>query len=452
MINAIILAAGKGSRMNSELPKCAFPILGKPMINYLTDMLSKISFEKIVCVVGYKKDALMSSLDESIVCVEQPSPLGSADAVKCCKSILDSKQLSVIIPGDTPLVTKKIIEQLITLHQVNNNDLTILTIEKKNPLGFGRIIRNANNEIIEIKEETEANEEEKTINEVNSGIYCINNKILFEEIEYINNENSKKEYYLTDIVKNMASKYKIGTIKELDSFYLQGINDLKTLSLVEDELKKNIIKKHIENGVYLANSDSIVIGPDVEIAQGSRIFYRSIILGRTIIGKNCQIGPESELYNSLIKENVKCHKSVIADSQVGSYSTVGPYAHLRQNTIIGEYNRIGNYVEIKNSILGNNVNVAHLTYIGDTTCGDRVNWGCGSVTVNYDGVNKHKTVVGNNVFIGCNTNLIAPITIGDNTFIAAGSTITQNLNDGSFAIARSKQVTKDAYSFKYRTK
>ena len=449
MNHAIILAAGKGTRMKTELPKCAFPLLAKPMVEYLIDALEKVSIDKIICVVGYKRDVMANILGDRVIYAVQEEQLGTGHAVKCAKDLVEGDGYTIILPGDTPLIDEEILNAMIEKHIRKGNDFTIGTIKMDNPFGFGRILRNMDGKIYSIVEEKDATEEQKLIKEINTGLFCVNNKLLFEALEQVNNNNAKGEYYLTDIVEILSSKAKIGSFTIRDAYKLRGINDLWALSEVESELRKAINKKHMQNGVNMINPDMTTISPNTIIEPGTTIYPGCMIMGDTVIGKDCIIGPNTELMNAIIEDNVKCKHSVVYDSKIMVGATVGPFAHLRADTVVGPGDRIGNFVEIKNSTLGEKTNVAHLTYIGDTTCGSQVNWGCGTVTVNYDGKNKYKTKVGDKVFIGCNTNLIAPVVIESESFIAAGSTITNNVEKGDFAIARAKQINKEDYAKKY---
>ncbi len=448
---AIILAAGKGERMKTESPKCAVPLLGKPMVSYLVDAVNKTTIDKAICVIGHKKEVFIELLGDSCEYAYQEKQMGTAHAVKCAKDIIGNKRgYSIIIPGDTPLIDETIIQSLIDSHFANKNKLTIGTIHLENPFGYGRIIRKDDYSIVKIVEQRDATDEEKLIKEINSGLMCVDNQVLFNALEEVNNNNARGEYYLTDIVEIIANNnLKIGSFTIKDAYKLAGINDLYHLYEVETELRKEINKKHMMNGVIFENADSITIGPDVEIESNATIRQGTIILGKSKVEAHAVVGPYSEINNGVIREGAKCIQSLVNDSELGKNATLGPFSHLRAHTVVGEDDRIGNFVEIKNSTLGRKTNVAHLTYIGDTTCGGGVNWGCGTVTINYDGKNKFRTNIGDNVFIGCNSNLVAPINIASNTFIAAGSTLTDDLEEGDFSIARVKQVTKKGYALKY---
>ena len=449
MNNAIILAAGKGTRMKTELPKCAFPLLKKPMVTYIIEALESINIDQIICVVGHKKEVLQDILKDRVKYAIQEEQLGTGHAVKCALDFIDDNGYTIILPGDTPLIDKEILDQLIEVHKSNNNDFTIGTIVLDNPFGFGRIVRDSSNSVLRIVEEKDASEEERKIKEINTGLFLVDNKLLKKALLEIKNNNAKGEYYLTDIVEILSKEAKIGTFTIKDTYKLNGINDLYTLSLVEKQFREAILKKHMLNGVNIVNPETVTIGNDVTIEAGTTIYQGSLILGKTSIGRNCVVGPNSEIFNSTLKDGSKLLHSVCYDSTLEENSSVGPFSHIRMNTVVGQDNRIGNFVEMKNSVIGPKTNVAHLTYVGDTDCGGGVNFGCGTVTVNYDGKNKYRTTIGDNVFIGCNSNLIAPVNIGSESFIAAGSTITDSIDENDFAIARAKQVTKKGYAKKF---
>ena len=452
MNNAIILAAGKGTRMKTELPKCAFPLLKKPMVTYIIEALESINIDQIICAVGHKKEVLQDILKDRVKYAIQEEQLGTGHAVKCALDFIDDNGYTIILPGDTPLIDKEILDQLIEVHKSNKNDFTIGTIVLDNPFGFGRIVRDSSNSVLRIVEEKDASEEERKIKEINTGLFLVDNFLLKKALLEIKNNNAKGEYYLTDIVEILSKEAKIGTFTIKDTYKLNGINDLYTLSLVEKQFREAILKKHMLNGVNIVNPETVTIGNDVTIEAGATIYQGSLILGKTSIGRNCVVGPNSEIFNSTLKDGSKLLHSVCYDSTLEENSSVGPFSHIRMNTVVGQDNRIGNFVEMKNSVIGPKTNVAHLTYVGDTDCGGGVNFGCGTVTVNYDGKNKYRTTIGDNVFIGCNSNLIAPVNIGSESFIAAGSTITDSIDENDFAIARAKQVTKKGYAKKFEFK
>ena len=446
----IILAGGKGSRMHSKTAKCATRILGKPMIEYVVDAMQKTNINQVVCVLG--KNQNQFHLPEGIESVIQEKPLGTADAVKTAlKSILNDEGDIIIIPGDVPFLEAKTIHELMELHIKNKNALTIGTIRVSSPKGYGRVVREKN-KIVRIVEEKDASEEEKKIQEVYCGVMCIQASILKEYISLIQNKNAQDEFYLTELVQLISNKFNVDSYEIEDTFQAQGINDLPTLIQLEKEFQVRIIDKHIYAGVRFENINSVMVGPDVIFKGEAFVRTGSVISGKSVLYSGVTIGPNTEIVDSTIYEDVVVTHSVIEQSVIHKNSTIGPFAHIRNASTIGENNRIGNFVEVKNTTTGFKSYASHLAYIGDTECGSGVNFGCGIVTVNYDGVNKHKTRIGNNVFIGCNSNLIAPIEIKSNSYIAAGSTITKDLEVGDFAIARAKQITKENYASKFHYK
>lgn len=428
MKNAIILAGGKGTRMKDPLPKVCQTILGKEFINYVIDALSFAGIENIYPVVGYKKEEVLKRipLEEHFV---QEVQLGTGHAVSMAKEkLMDDKGLCFVIAGDQPLISVESIQRVIDLHEKNKNALTMLTAVMENPTGYGRVIKDGN-KVIKIVEEKDASDEEKLINEVNISTMCFDNELLFKYIDKIGNDNAKGEYYLTDIIELFQEDgLSIEAIPAVTEEETIGINDKVDLEIATKRLQKTLNEKHMLNGVTIVDKDNTYIGPDVCIGEGTVIYPNSVLEGTTVIGDGCTI-----------------KSSYISDSIVGDNSTVGPYAHLRAGAIIGQNNRIGNFVEVKKSILGDGVKSAHLTYIGDSEVGDKVNFGCGVVTVNYDGKNKFKTVIDSDAFIGSNVNLIAPIHVGARSKIAAGSTISEDVPADSLSIAREYQTNKVDY-------
>ena len=444
---AIVLAAGKGTRMKTQLPKCAFPVLKKPMINYIIENIEKSVIDETVCVVGYKKEVIKELLNGNVKYVVQDEQFGTGHAVKMAKSLLADKDgMSIILLGDMPLIDSSVIDKVISYHCDKKNDLTVVTTEFANPKGYGRIIRNEYGNIESIIEHKDCTKEQKHIKEVNTGVYIVKNKLLFEAVDKIKMNKRKGEYYLTDIVEIMRDDYKVDAFLLWDSQKVMGVNDLFTLSIAEKHLRETINKCHMLNGVSIINPETVTIGHGVEIGINVTINPNTFITGNSIIEKDSVIGPNTEIHSSHIHKNVSVKHSLVYDSEVLDNTTIGPFAHLRNGAKIGKNNRIGNFVEVKKSTTGNGTKAAHLAYIGDAITGKNVNFGCGSITVNYDGVKKNKTIIGDDVFIGCNTNLVAPVEVGDRVFIAAGSTVTKNIPKGALAIARNKQINKADYA------
>ena len=445
--HALILAAGKGTRMKTELPKTLFPILKKPMIEYILDEVEKTSIKNIHLVVGHKKDLLKDHLDTRVTYVDQDEQLGTGHAVMQAKETLAQEPGStIILPGDMPLIDHRTLDSIISSHNKSNAPITLVTTRYENPHGYGRILRDSHHNIIGIIEELSANQPQKAIKEVNTGILVIRNDYLFNFLDLIKKDPKKGEYYLTDIVAIFVSKgHKVNSYTILDNSIVMGVNDLVAIAEAEKYFRNKINQMHMLNGISLINPETITIGHEVELSAGVIIYPNTTITGKTQIEANAVVGPNTELHNATIKKEAQIRHSLIYDSEVGQKTTVGPFAHLRNKAIIGDNNRIGNFVEVKNSKTGNETKASHLAYIGDARVGNNVNFGAGSITVNYDGVKKHQTIIGNDVFIGCNTNLVAPIKIENKVFVAAGSTVTEDIPEGSLTIERGQQINKRNY-------
>jgi bifunctional UDP-N-acetylglucosamine pyrophosphorylase/glucosamine-1-phosphate N-acetyltransferase len=445
---AIVLAAGKGTRMKTDLPKCAYPLLRKPMIAYIVENLKNTELvDETIVVVGHKKEIIKDILNDSVSYANQDQQLGTGHAVMMTKELItDLDGDTIILPGDMPLIDEEVLKDAIKAHNVYRHDLTIVSTLVDDPFGYGRIIRNDKGYLNSIVEENDASEKQKTINEINTGIYIVKNRLLFDALDRVDNNNSKGEYYLTDIVKILKEDDALmGTYILKNSYKAMGVNDLYALSIAEGKLRHDINRNLMRNGVAMVNPDTITIGHNVVIESNVVIHPNTYITGNSVIKQGAHIGPNTEIHNSYIGEAVVCKHSLVYNSKVQENTTVGPFAHLRDGANIGPHNRIGNFVEIKKSTTGSNTKASHLAYIGDAEIGSDVNFGCGAITVNYDGKHKYKTIIGDNVFVGCNANLIAPIEINDDSFIAAGSTLNKNVPKGSLAIARAYQVNKENY-------
>lgn len=437
---ALVLAAGQGKRIKSDLPKVLHKVCGKEMLKHVIDSIRNSGIDDINVIIGKGAELVKErTSDENVSYSLQAEQLGTGHAVKCAEDFLrDKKGVVAVFTGDTPLIKQSTIERLVNDHIKDNNSATILTAIVDDPTGYGRIVRN-NNEVAKIVEHKDCTDEELKINEMNSGIYCFDIELLVEALDKLNNNNEQGEYYLTDVIEILKSKNKKVGAVITDFEETIGVNSRVQLAQAEEILRNRINLKHMENGVTLIDPKTTYIGIDVEIGKDTIIYPNNILEGKTKIGSNCLIYQNSRIVNSIIGDEVDVQASVILDSSIGDNTTVGPFAYIRPETSIGKHARIGDFVEIKKSTIGDGTKVSHLTYIGDAEVGSECNFGCGTVVVNYDGKNKYKTVIGNHSFIGCNTNLVSPVTIHDNTYIAAGSTITSEVNEGDLAVARAKQ-------------
>lgn len=449
---AVILAAGQGTRMKSDLYKVLHPLAGRPMVLHVIDQLSTLNLDQMVTVVGYGAEDVISVIGDRSEFVTQEKQLGTGHAVLQADELLsDLDGTTLIVCGDTPLITSETYAALIKHHEDSGAKATILTAKAPNPTGYGRIVRNEKQEVSRIVEDADASAEERLIEEINTGTYCFDNRALFEALKSVSNDNAQGEYYLTDVIEILKDKEeKVEAYLTFDFSETIGINDRVALSEAETILKQRINRKHMKNGVTIIDPSNTYIGPDVEIGRDVVLYPGTVISGETKIGEKCVIGPNAEIVSCKIGESTIITQSVVKDSVIGNRSNIGPYAHIRPESSIGDEVRVGNFVEIKKTTLGKGTKASHLSYIGDATVGSNVNFGCGTVTVNYDGVNKHETIIGDDAFIGCNTNLIAPVEIGDGAYTAAGSTITKNVPENALSIARAKQVNKENYALKLK--
>ncbi|WP_377887151.1 bifunctional UDP-N-acetylglucosamine diphosphorylase/glucosamine-1-phosphate N-acetyltransferase GlmU [Alkalihalobacillus sp. R86527] len=447
---AVVLAAGQGTRMKSKLYKVLHPVCGKPMVEHVVDQLNALELKNIVTVVGHGAELVSEQLGKRSEYVLQEEQLGTAHAVMQAKDILSDKDgVTLVVCGDTPLITKETMDSLLSYHEEQTAKATILTAKADNPFGYGRIIRDENGSVQRIVEQKDANEAEQNVTEINTGTYCFDNKTLFETLQLVNNENSQGEYYLPDVVEILQQQGEVVAAYQTADFNeTMGVNDRVALSRAEQAMKKRINEKHMRNGVTLIDPDATYISPDATIGQDSVIYPGTTISGEVVIGNETVIGPNSEIKDSKVGSNSVVKQSVVHNSEVGNDVTIGPFAHVRPSSEIHDGVKIGNFVEVKKSVMGEGSKASHLSYIGDAEIGKEVNLGCGSITVNYDGKNKYLTKVEDGAFIGCNVNLIAPVNVGKGAFVAAGSTITDDVPEQALSIARSRQTNKEDYASK----
>lgn len=445
---SIILAAGEGTRMKSVIPKTLHKVCGKEMIKYIIETAQKSGVDKNVVVLGHGKEKVEESIKQyGVTAVEQPIgngvPYGTGYAVMMAVDHIDDEDTVIILCSDGPLITKETLNGLIKYHEVNKYAATVMTAYFNNPKGYGRIVRNEDMSICNIIEEKDASEEIKNIKEINTGIFCFKGIMLKEALNKIDTNNSQREYYLTDTIKVLNREgNKIGGYVLEDETDIKAVNDRVQLAEVNKIMQQRINKRHMIAGVTIIDPDHTYIDDTVTIENDTVIYPAAILEKETSIGKNCTIGPNSRIINSVIKDSVTVESSKVIDSFIDEGTTVGPFAYLRPGTHLGKNVKIGDFVEVKKSIIGDNSKSSHLSYIGDAEVGKNVNIGCGVVFVNYDGKNKHKTTVGDGAFIGSNSNLVAPVNINDGGYVACGSTITKDVDTDDLAIARARQVNK----------
>ena len=437
----IVMAAGKGKRMKSNLPKVLHNLAGKPILNYVLDAVGQLEAKRKILIVGYKSDKIKKLIGDKIEYVEQKEQLGTAHAVLQTEKLLSGFKGDVLIlSGDVPFLTVKILKGLLKYHQANNFCCTLLSTVLKNPKGYGRIIRDKRGEIKGIIEEVDLSTDKKKITEINSGIYCFNKEKLFQALEKVTPNNKQGEYYLTDTVKILLGKgLTVGNIIVKDYSEILGINNRLDLADASQKVYQKTLQDLMLQGVTVVDPNSTFIEQGVKVGQDSIIYPFTIIEKDTKIGSNCFIGPYSHLIDADIGKGVKVWASIIESSTVKEGAKIGPYAHLRPETVVEKGAKIGNFVELKKTIVGEGSKASHLTYLGDTTIGKKVNIGAGTITCNYDGEKKNKTVIEDGVFIGSNNSLVAPVKLGKDSYTGAGSTITEDVPAGNLAIARSRQ-------------
>ncbi|TYB80859.1 MAG: bifunctional UDP-N-acetylglucosamine diphosphorylase/glucosamine-1-phosphate N-acetyltransferase GlmU [Kosmotoga sp.] len=436
---AIVLAAGLGKRMKSKRPKVIHEILGEPMVLWVLKSLKNagIDYDSIYVVTGYKSELVEKILPEGVNCVEQRDQLGTGHAVLVALEKLKKSDDIMVLNGDVPLIRSETIMELKNSLEANNKDAVVLTMKLEDPTGYGRILKTGKG--LRIIEDADADIKTKMINEVNAGIYGFKYKFISKSINQINNDNEQGEYYLPDVF-NFSKN--VSTFIIEDNTEVSGINNRVQLAEVQKIAQKRINEKHMYNGVTIIDSDNTYIGPDVEIGRDSIIEPMTFISGSTEIGNSCIIGPMTRINKSVIGDEVVIVRSEVDNATIENNCKIGPFSRIRPDTNLHKNVKVGNYVEIKKSTLGEGSKAQHLTYLGDSEIGKNVNIGAGTITCNYDGVNKHKTVIEDSAFIGSNSSLVAPVVIGKNSVVGAGSTITEDVDPYSLALGRGRQVVK----------
>ena len=449
---AVVLAAGQGTRMKSDLYKVLHPVCGKPMVAHVIDNIIKLEAKRIVTIVGHGAEQVEQTLGAKSEYVLQEEQLGTAHAVGQAERALGNLEgTTIVVCGDTPLIRSETMDALIAHHNESGAKATILTAHADDPTGYGRIVRGEDGEVLRNVEHKDATEEEQLLTEINTGTYCFDNKSLFETLKKVTNDNAQGEYYLPDVIGILQAEGALVSAHVTNDFSeTLGVNDRVVLSQAERVMRNRLAEVHMRNGVTIISPENTYISADAEIGRDTILQPGTMIEGSTIIGERCTIGPNSQIVNSVIGNETTIHSSVIEESTIGSNTAVGPFAHIRPESNLGDRVRIGNFVEVKKSTLGNGSKSAHLSYIGDAIVGSDVNFGCGTIVVNYDGKKKHTTVVEDNAFIGCNSNLISPVKVGKGAYVAAGSTITKDVPEDTLAIGRARQENKDGYVSKLK--
>lgn len=442
-LKTLILAAGKGTRMKSDMPKVIHKVNGIPMITKIIDTLSGLNPEENILILGHKKEEVLKVVGENCDYVLQTEQLGTGHAVIQAKEKLEGYDGDVmILYGDTPLLRESTLKSLYEYHKESGAVTTILTSIYENPFGYGRIVKE-DGLVKAIVEEKEASEEIKKIKEVNAGVYCFNSKELFKALDKIDNNNEKGEYYLTDVIGIQVSEN-----KKVQSFILEdkmeilGVNSKVELAQAGKVLRDRKNRELMEEGVILIDPETTYVEESVKVRRDTVLYPGVVLQGKTVIGENCEIIGNSRIIDSVLGNNIRVESSVIEESILEDGVTMGPFAHIRPKSLLKEKVHIGNFVEVKKSTLEKGVKAGHLTYLGDAQVGENTNIGAGTITCNYDGVNKFKTVIGKDAFIGSDSMLVAPVNIGEKALIGAGSVITKDVPSNSLAVSRSKQIIK----------
>ncbi len=456
-LNIVVLAAGKGKRMKSSTPKVLHNIIDKPMIYYVLREAAKLNPAKIYVITGYGHEILENYITRNfpeVICVYQEVQSGTGHAVSLIKDYYNRDMESLmVITGDCPLIKSDSLINLASLQKSGNYSCAVLSAVVENPFGYGRIVKDENGEIIKIVEEVDAAPLEKMIKEINTSLYCFDAKALFDNILLLDSNNFQKEYYLTDIIEKFAQKsLKTSVLLIDDNSEVSGVNDRVQLCAVEKIMRRRINEKLLYSGVTITDPDTVFIGIDVEIESDASVEPFSFINGKTIIKKGCIIGPFAQITDCEIDRGTKINSAVIKNAKIGKNNNIGPFSYIRPGTVTSEDVKVGGFCEVKNSTVGSNSKIPHLSYIGDSEIGKNVNIGASSVTCNYDGYRKNRTIIGDNVFIGSDTMLVPPVIIGRGSVVAAGSVITEDVPEDALAVSRGRQINMPDGAQKYRKK
>jgi bifunctional UDP-N-acetylglucosamine pyrophosphorylase / glucosamine-1-phosphate N-acetyltransferase len=439
-LDIIILAAGLGTRMKSSTIKILHRAAGRPVIDYVLDLAAGLSDQPPVMVIGHQRDEVKKAIGERARYAIQDQQLGTGHAVLQAADSVKAKRV-LILYGDVPLTRPETLSQLVDEHERSGNALTLLTMKLDDPAKYGRIVRDANGSVVKIVEAKDASADEKRIKEVNAGIYVFETDHLFDNLRKLSTSNAQGEYYLTDLLAVIRNAgHGVGAVIVDNPVEALGVNSRADLAIVEAEIQRRVVEKLMSEGVTFRNPSTVVIDSTVSIANDTVIYPFVTIEGTTRIGSGCVIEPGVHLMNVTVGENVHIKTGTVAEGAViEAEAHVGPYAHLRPGTKLGRHVKVGNFVETKKAVFGEGSKASHLSYIGDAEVGADVNIGAGTITCNYDGVNKHKTVLEDGVFIGSDTQLVAPVRVGRGAYVGAGSTITKDVPPESLALSRVPQ-------------
>lgn len=446
-VTALILAAGKGTRMKSKLPKVLHKIGGQAMVEKVLHTVDALGVEKKVVIVGFGGDEVKDYLGDVCEYVVQEEQNGTGHAVQIAKEVLADREGTILLLcGDTPLIRKETLEALLEVHGKSQAAATVLTAAMPNPFGYGRIIRNEKGQVQRIVEQKDGTPEELAVQEVNTGMYAFESKFLWPALKQIDANNAQGELYITDVIGILVRQGQLVAAHMTEHFEeTLGINSRSQLAQGEEILRLRKNEELMDQGVTIIDLKNTYIEESVQVGADTIIYPGTILEGSTTIGTGCEIGPHTRLTNVKVGNDSHIHFTYGHDCEVMDAVDIGPYVHLRPNTVIGDKVKIGNFVEVKNSTVGKGTKFPHLSYIGDSDVGSGVNIGCGTITVNYNGRDKNRTIIKDGAFVGCNSNLVAPVTVGENSYVGAGSTITKDVPSLALAVGRSRQVIKEGW-------
>ena len=452
---AILLAAGDGKRMKSRGPKVLCQVLFRPMIQWVADNCRQAGIDDLCAVVGQGADAVRAALPQGCATVCQQERRGTGHAVLCAKEFLECRRGSDVLVacGDAPFVSPEVLEKALAHHRSTGASVTVITALVEDPAGYGRIVRDREGNLAAIVEEKDADSATRAIREVNSGAYWFRAEALLDSLDQLTCDNSQGEYYLTDTVEIIRRRGgKAQACPAGDAVTVLGANDRRGLQRLNEIARRQVLDRLLDEGVDIPFPDGVVVAPTVRVGADTQLLPGTILKGETVIGEGCVIGPRAQIEDSAIGDGCRVQDTWVLSSVLEEQVQIGPYCRVRPGSRLAAGVKIGNFVEVKNSSLGQGTKVAHLTYVGDSDVGSRVNFGCGTVTVNYDGFHKHRTTIGDDVFVGCNANLVAPVTIGDGSYIAAGSTVTVDTPADALLIARCRETIKEGRAARMREK
>jgi bifunctional UDP-N-acetylglucosamine pyrophosphorylase/glucosamine-1-phosphate N-acetyltransferase len=453
-LEVIILAAGLGTRMKSGRIKILHHAAGRPIIDYVLDLASDLCPVPPVMVIGYQREAVQKSVGTRARYAVQEQQLGTGHAVLQAAQFIDPGKRVLILSGDVPLTRIETLRRLLDEHERSGNALTLLTMKLDDPAMYGRIVRDDRGGVVRIVEAKDASDEEKRIDEVNAGIYVFDGEQLFDNLRNLKPENAQKEYYLTDLLSVIrAGGHRVGAVVADDPIEALGVNSRSELAQAEGEIQRRVVRRLMSEGVTFRNPDTVVIDSTVTIGPDTVVYPFVTLEGATRIGEGCVIDPGVHLNNVTVGDDVHLKTGTVAeDAVIEDEASVGPYAHLRGGTRLGRRTKVGNFVETKKAVFGEGAKASHLSYIGDADIGADVNIGAGTITCNYDGVNKHKTTIEDGAFIGSDSQLVAPVRIGRGAYVGAGSTITKDVPAESLALSRTPQRVVEGWAERKKKK